>query len=152
MALRAGFVRLLLGLVPFLFCLHAVSTTSHGGWFTRLVDTASDAAGESRKAARGGRLSDLGAAGAFVKNLPEGNRGRAIAASVSDDGHWHLMNGAGERVTVSGSQELEEALKWMVVDGANRDRRLITFYIVDEGFVRNPQFIKILPVAPTRLA
>ena len=147
MSVGRELLRVFLGVIPFLIGMHvaSLSTPAYGGWFLKLVDKASDAAGDSRMLGRGGRFGDLGTAGVFVKKLAEGNRGHAIAASVSDDGHWHLMNGKGERVTVSGSDELDTALKWMVAENFNRDRRLITFYIAEDGLFRNPEFIKILP-------
>ena len=147
MADGRGLIRIFLGVIPFLIGMHvaSLSTPAFGGWFLRLIDNVGDAAGDSRKVGRGGRFADLGTAGVFVKALPEGGRGHAIAASVSDDGHWHLMNGKGEGVTVSGSEELDTALKWMVGEDFNRDRRLITFYIAEDGLFRNPEFIKILP-------
>lgn len=121
------------------------STSSQAGWFTRLVDKASDAAGDSRKLGRGGEVSELGAAGVLVTELPKGGRGHAIAAAVTDDGHWKLINGDGERVTVSGSDELEKSLAWLVEERFNKDRRLLSFYIADEGLARNPEFLDVLP-------
>jgi len=147
---RAGMLKVLLGVIPFLLALEMSSSPSHSGWFTKLVNKASDA-GDGRKGIRGAGLADLGAAGLLVRNLPKGNRGHAVAASVSDDGHWHLMNGAGERVTVSGTDELEDAMKWLVPDRFNKERRLITFYMQDEGLLRNPEFIKILPAVARRV-
>jgi len=150
---RVGAIKILLCAACFLVAIQFPQSRSYGGWFTRLVDKASDAGGggAGRKTGRSARAVDLGEAGAFVTKLPQGSRGHAVAASVSDDGHWHLMNGAGERVTVSGSDELEDAMKWLVSDGFNKDRRLITFYIRDDGIVRNPEYIKILPSVAQRV-
>ena len=127
------------------FCLLLNSSIAHGGWFARPVSAASAAAKDAGKVVRGGSFADIADAVRFVKNLPRGNSGHALAASVSDEGHWHLMNASGERATVSGPTELNQALKWLMQERFHQEPRLITFYISDVSLIKNPKYLDVLP-------
>ncbi len=142
--LKAGFV------VSLVLCLFLNAPTAHGGWFTKIVTGVSDVTRSGGKKGVGAGFADISDAARLVKKLPMGERVFALAASVSHEGHWHLMNASGERATVSGTDELERALEWLMKERHQRETGRIVFYISDVSLINNPQFLDFLPTGAGR--
>lgn len=75
-------------------------------WLTRILKHADDAG--SKRVPRG--LAALDEAGAHLKSLPAPRRARAVAAELTNEGHWRLRNADGETFTAATPAELSSGL------------------------------------------
>ena len=123
-----------------------ILSIAYQGWITILMSDAFAAAKDPDKLVQEAGYTDMADAVQFVKNLPRGKNGHALAASVTNEGHWHLMNASGERATVSGAVELKQALKWLLPERLQQDPSLISFFISDVSLIKNPKYLDVLPV------
>ena len=134
-----------------LLILAAAALAPHGGaqafgWLTKItkLGSSSGKVGSAGKLA-GGAVGVEGAA-RYVANLPvKPGAPHALAASAGAEGHWRLVNRAGETFTAASAEEVRRGLSILVPQGAAKDGARIALYIPEESaFVARAAF-KDLP-------
>lgn len=76
-------------------------------WLTRIMKHADD--GVPHRAAKS--LTAIDEAVVHLKALPAPRQARAVAAELTNEGHWRLRNGEGETFTAATPEELNRGLK-----------------------------------------
>lgn len=76
-------------------------------WLTRILRHADDAG--AKRTLKG--LPALDEAGIHLKSLPAPRRARAVAAELTNEGHWRLRNAEGETFTAATPEELNRGLQ-----------------------------------------
>jgi len=99
-------MRHLLMLSLFALTLHA-HTPASANWLTRILKHADD--GVPHRTVRS--LTAIEEATVHLKALPAPRRTRAVAAELTDEGHWRLRNAEDETFTAATPEELNRGLK-----------------------------------------
>ncbi|MFO0974728.1 MAG: hypothetical protein U1A27_15000 [Phycisphaerae bacterium] len=118
----------------------AVVSEAEAGWLSRIMAAAEH--GGARVARSG--ASALESAAARLQSLsPSAAKGGALAAGVSQEGHWTFINRAGERFTAATPDELKRAATVLLPDAA-ADARPTLILTEDTVFVHRDK-LKDLP-------
>jgi hypothetical protein len=111
--------------------------------FTKIVKMAEEA-GDAGKLARHG-LPELQDAHRLITALPSDLRQGALAARVTPEGHWRLVNAAGEVATAATPEELASTLRWLVPEAAETPGGRISFYLEPETAMARKSRLDDLP-------
>ena len=124
---------------------------AQAGWLSRIAGGAAEvgAAGAASKVTRLG-LGSLERAAAHVQALTVGTNGAALAAHVTQEGHWKFVNKAGEVFTAGTREELARVVATLAPEAADAGTRL-SLYITEatafEGRAALADMLKELPKA-----
>lgn len=91
----------------------------------------------------------LGQAIEILRALPAGQKGLALAAEASPEGHWTFANPAGERFTTASAEEHKRVLPTLAPEAAKPGTRLTLVLTEDTGF-RQRAYLQALPLAADR--
>ena len=81
----------------------------------------------------------IDAAAAHIKTLPVQPDRPAIATSATQEGHWRLVNRAGETMTAANAEELTRALNVLAPEMAGNAKARLVLYVDEETvFLRRP--------------
>jgi hypothetical protein len=133
-----AFAAATLALVPALALLFAPRPAA-ADWLSRLIVAGERAA--SKAGRHGGSLLDEAAA--QLKSLPPGAKGTALAAHVSQEGHWTFLNRAGERMTAASPDEMARVLRTLG-GGAGADARP-TLILTEDAVFKHQARLRDLP-------
>jgi hypothetical protein len=110
-------------------------------WLSRLI-VAGEKAGS--RAARHG-LSGLDSVGAALKALPTvPGKGPVLGAVVSQEGHWTLINRAGEKLTAASAEEVKRVANLLAPELATGNTRL-TLVVGEDAIFSGRAALKELP-------
>lgn len=96
------------------------------------------------KVARSGG-AQLDDAAAIVRKLEVPGRGVALAADVGSDGHWTLVNKAGEKFTAGSADELKRAIPALVPGGLEGGQRPLVVVLSERSLFGDRAVLKQLP-------
>lgn len=116
------------------------------GWLTKItkLGSSSGKVGTAGKLA-GGAIGVEGAA-RYVRHLPvKPGDPHALAASAGAEGHWRLVNRAGETFTAANAEELRRGLSILVPQDATRGPSRVALYIPEESAFIGRAAFKDLP-------
>jgi hypothetical protein len=118
-----------------------LATPAPASWFGKLTRVSDDGA---RAAGRTGSHLVEEAAG-YVSRLPAKLDGNAtpLAAALSQEGHWTLVNRAGERITAASPTELSRALATLTPEVAGGGR--VAIFLADARPLGDPRRLAELP-------
>ena len=91
----------------FAMAMAVLATTANANWLTRVLKHADD--GVPHRTAKS--LTAIDEAALHLKALPAPRRARAVAAELTNEGHWRLRNGEGETFTAATPDELNRGLR-----------------------------------------
>lgn len=122
---------------------------SDAGWLSRIVREAGDAGSATRlKAGRAG-LGALDDAAAHVARLPRLERGTALAAHVTPEGHWRFVSRDGDVFTAATPAEMARVRTALAPDAAPSDP--LALYLSAGSVFDRRAFLKDLPDAELNL-
>ena len=98
-------------------------------------------------AARAQTTASLAHAIAVLDTLPADRKTAALAAEVSQEGHWTFANANRERFTTASPEELKRVLPTLAADAAQPGARL-TLIVTEETIFRQRAHFLALPLAP----
>ncbi|MCL4766053.1 MAG: hypothetical protein KJZ80_07470 [Hyphomicrobiaceae bacterium] len=114
---------------------------AQANWLTRLLHEAGEAGG---RAARHG-AGALDDAAAHLKHLPPAKPGgAALAASVSQEGHWTFVNRAGERFTAGTPDEMKRVATVLAPEAAHTGGKL-SLLLTEDTVFRHRSHLDALP-------
>ncbi len=93
----------------------------------------------------------IDAAAAFVKSLAPAADRAVLAAEASPEGHWRLVNRAGETVTAANPDELARALDVLAPELAGNAKARLVLYLTEETVFRHRRSVALLPSADLHL-
>ena len=122
---------------------------SDAHWLTRIAREAGDAGGSAGvKAGRHG-LGALDDAAAHVARLPRLDRGTALAAHVTPEGHWRFVSRDGDVFTAATPAEMARVRTTLAPDAAPSDP--LALYLSADTVFKRRELLKDLPEADLNL-
>lgn len=85
----------------------------------------------------------------LLASLPAAQRGLALAAEASPEGHWTFANVAAERFTTASPEELKRVLPTLAPE-ANKPGTRLTLLLTEETIFRQRQHVQSLSLAGDR--
>ena len=89
----------------------------------------------------------IDAVATYIKTLPVRPDQAVLAASASHEGHWRLVNRAGETVTAANPDELARALNLLAPGMTETAKARLALYLTDETVFQHRALIGQLPLA-----
>jgi hypothetical protein len=108
-------------------------------WLTRLIKHADD--GTPHRAVK--PLAAIDEAVVHLKTLPAQRRARAVAAELTDEGHWRLRNAEGESFTAATPEEFNRGLQVLAPLTEEAAKQLIL--LTGETLFKDTSKLKALP-------
>jgi hypothetical protein len=108
-------------------------------WLTRILKHADD--GVPHRSAKS--LAALDEATVHLKTLPASRRSRAVAAELTDEGHWRLRNAEGETFTAATPEELKRGLSVLAPLTEEAAKQVIL--LTSETLFKDTSKLKALP-------
>ena len=135
-------------LFPSLLLAAAVAMASlpaaSAGWLTRIAGGAAEVGAVGAKAGKLG-IASLERAATVVKGLPATAKGAALAAHVTQEGHWKFVNRSGEVFTAGTPQELARAIPTLAPEVA--EGQALALYLTEQTVFESRAALKDLPKA-----
>jgi hypothetical protein len=115
------------------------SAPASANWLTRILKHTDD--GVPHPTAK--RLTAIDEAGVHLKTLPAPRRARAVAAELTDEGHWRLRNAEGETFTAATPEELSRGLRVLMPLAEEAAKQLIL--LTNDTLFKDRAKLKELP-------
>lgn len=85
----------------------------------------------------------------ILKLLPAAQKGPALAADVTGEGHWTFVNTQAERFTAASAEEMKRVLPTLAPDAVKPGVRL-TLVLTEDSVFLFPRHVLLLPLAADR--
>lgn len=124
----------------------AVWQPASAGWLSAISRGAGAAAevGVAGKAAKLG-IASLERAATIVRELPATAKGTAVAAHLTQEGHWKFVSRSGEVFTAGTPQELARAIPTLAPEVA--EGKALSLYLTEQTVFEGRAALKDLPAA-----
>ena len=143
--MRRFWFRILIALAMFHVASGSAAPPALAGFWAELWNQATGASKPGPDA------NGIAAAAAVIKSLaPAGDR-TALAAEASPEGHWRLVNRAGETVTAANPDELARALNVLAPELAGDAKARLALYLTEDTVFRQRGSLLQLPSADLNL-
>lgn len=117
---------------------------AQAGWLTRILKEAGDTAGDAGKFARlPDGFSVLDDAARHIRGVTAVNKGLALAAHVTPEGHWKFVNKKGDVYTAANPQEMARVQRMLAPDAP--DSIKVSYYLSSETVFQRSSLIRDLP-------
>lgn len=133
-----------LALALFVAATAGAGVQAHAGWLTRILKEAGDTAGDAGKFARlPDGFSVLDDAARHVRGIAAVNKGLALAAHVTPEGHWKFVNKKGDVYTAANPQEMARVQQMLAPNAP--DTIKLSYYLSSDTVFKRPASLNDLP-------